>query len=340
MKKIVKLLGFIVLLVFFSGLTLYLVYVRGLGVFTKLAQSTQVRIGKKTYNVHWEVKSPMPTVRMGATAVATGSRIFVIGGIDGFGKILSTVEVYDTTTDQWTKFRDLPKPLHHSGVAVLDGVLYVIGGMEKFSSSPTSDVFAYYEGSDEWVTKTPLPSPRSAFATALMDRSIYIIGGTDLTGETNDLFVYKPDTDLWETKTSPPTKRDYMEAAGINGKLYVAGGRSGSIRSALALLEIYDPVTDMWTFGAPLPFARGGLGGAALEGLFMIAGGEKLTGTFSEIEGYDPKIKKWISFPRLPTARQGMGVAAVGSTIFTIGGGTHPGFSVSGINEAMYLTNE
>ncbi len=335
-----KWIGIVLLFIPILIACVYLVYVRGLGVSPTLVSPEVIRIGKKTYKAHWEIKSPMPTARVGAAAVAIGSRIFVVGGMDGFGRTLGTVELYDTIGDRWTKLPDLPKPRHHAGAAVLDGVLYVIGGIGGSKSAPTSDVYAYYEGSNEWVIKASLPTPRSAFAIALMDRSIYAIGGIDTLGETNELAMYRPDTDAWEIKTPALTKRDHLEAAGINGKLYVAGGRSGSIGKPLALLEIYDTVLGNWTFGAPMPSPRGGIGGVSLEGLFIVAGGERTAGTFWDMEGYDPKSKKWISFPRLPTARQGMGVAAVGSTIFTIGGGTHPGFSVSGINEAMYFISE
>ncbi len=336
MKRIVIVIFSIILL----GLIIYLVYVRGFGVSPKLSSPITIRVEKKTYKAHWEIKKPMPTARSEVAAAAIGSRIFVVGGIDGFGKTLATVEVYDTISDIWTKLVDLPQPRHHAAAAVLDGVLYIIGGMSDLAGKPAADVFVFYEGSNEWQMKASLPTPRGALATALIDRKIYAIGGIGPLGVTSELAVFEPDENKWEIKTQALNKRDHLAAASINEKLYVAGGRVESLTKNLALLEIYDPVLDVWTQATPMPLARGGIGGTGLEGLFVVAGGEHPLGTFSDVDAFDPKAKKWVSFPRLPTARHGLGVAAFGSMLFAIGGGTHPGLSVSGVNEAMYLTGE
>jgi hypothetical protein len=57
--------------------------------------------------------------------------------------------------------------------------------------------------------------------------------------------------------------------------------------------------------------------------------------TYAEIEAFDPETNRWLTLPPLPTPRHGLGVVTVGDTLYVIGGGKRPRFSVSGSNEAL-----
>jgi hypothetical protein len=50
-----------------------------------------------------ELKSSLPTARMGITSVAVDGQIYVLGGITKQGQVSSDVDKYDTATDKWTK---------------------------------------------------------------------------------------------------------------------------------------------------------------------------------------------------------------------------------------------
>ena len=54
-------------------------------------------------DLSWTEKTPMPTARRddGVAADSTG-KIYVVGGYDGNGGFLTTLEEYDPTTDSWT----------------------------------------------------------------------------------------------------------------------------------------------------------------------------------------------------------------------------------------------
>src|SRR3989344_6873804 len=49
----------------------------------------------------WQARSSMPTPRVDAAAAELDGKIYVVGGFDGLGQTLSTVEVYDSTSDSW-----------------------------------------------------------------------------------------------------------------------------------------------------------------------------------------------------------------------------------------------
>ncbi len=77
------------------------------------------------------------------------------------------------------------------------------------------------------------------------------------------------------------------------------------------------------------------MAGAAFDGLFVVVGGERPGATHAEVEALNPESGRWLSLPPLPTARHGLATAVVGNVLYVIGGGTHPGLSVSGRVEAL-----
>jgi N-acetylneuraminic acid mutarotase len=50
----------------------------------------------------WTLKAPLPTARTGLVAVASGGRIYAIGGFDGT-QVVNIVESYDPVTDSWSR---------------------------------------------------------------------------------------------------------------------------------------------------------------------------------------------------------------------------------------------
>ena len=80
----------------------------------------------------WREGSPMPTPRVAPYAVAVGAEIYVIGGSRGLGAALEitrrTVEIHDPETDAWRAGPSTAVPHDQGTSAVVNGVIYVIGG--------------------------------------------------------------------------------------------------------------------------------------------------------------------------------------------------------------------
>ena len=72
---------------------------------------------------------PMPTKRGLTTSLCTGTTLIVAGG-RGVGGALSTVEVMDTETHQWSTAADLPQPTYYASATVCGDQLYMLGGVE------------------------------------------------------------------------------------------------------------------------------------------------------------------------------------------------------------------
>ena len=69
----------------------------------------------------------MPTKRSESSAVCTRMTLIEAGGEGKGGKALTTVEVMNTDTLQWSRASDLPEPLWRSSPALCGSQLYIVG---------------------------------------------------------------------------------------------------------------------------------------------------------------------------------------------------------------------
>jgi len=95
----------------------------------------------------WTSKAPLPYGVGSAAGGVLNGKLYVIGGGglesngNGSGVYLNTVEVYDPVTNTWTT--DTPAPTARSGAggAVVNGVLYVVGGSSSSGILATNEAF-------------------------------------------------------------------------------------------------------------------------------------------------------------------------------------------------------
>jgi N-acetylneuraminic acid mutarotase len=91
-------------------------------------------------------KSEMPTARHALTTSTLDGKIYAIGGytpgVSGYPGVV-TVEIYDPATDSWTTARDMPTGRFGPRSSVVDGKIYVIGGMPRWIESAYGTVEVY-----------------------------------------------------------------------------------------------------------------------------------------------------------------------------------------------------
>ena len=124
-------------------------------------------------------------------------------------------------------------------VAVVDGVIYVIGGdvkvgPETYSTETSTSVIAYDPTTDTWTTRASLPKPVKSASVGVVNGRIYVAGGTQFAWTGPDTYVteiwtpyvyaYDPQTDQWSIQSPMRTGRYDATAAGLDGVLYVIGG--------------------------------------------------------------------------------------------------------------------
>src|SRR5574339_509865 len=111
----------------------------------------------------WRTAAPATMKRTEVAAATVGGKIYVVGGFEepSFGNVLhfaitSAVEEYDPLTDRWSTKAPMPVGLHHVGIGVVGGRLYVIGGYNKSGLSvwnPVATVYAYDPSMDSWTER-------------------------------------------------------------------------------------------------------------------------------------------------------------------------------------------
>jgi N-acetylneuraminic acid mutarotase len=94
----------------------------------------------------WTAKSEMPTPRRSLSTSALDGMIYAIGGyvpgVSGHPGV-ATVEVYDPATDTWTTAPDMPTRRFGLRTSVVNGKIYVIGGMDSWPGSAYRPVEEY-----------------------------------------------------------------------------------------------------------------------------------------------------------------------------------------------------
>jgi N-acetylneuraminic acid mutarotase len=94
----------------------------------------------------WMEKSEMPTKRIGLSTSVLDGKIYAIGGfLKGLASHpgVTTVEVYNAATDTWTTAPDMPTGRYGAYTVVVDGKIYVFGGISGWPASAYGIVEVY-----------------------------------------------------------------------------------------------------------------------------------------------------------------------------------------------------
>ena len=97
----------------------------------------------------WRPTAEMPTPKSGHTASVINEKIYVIGGgFRGNGPFmyLSAIEVYDPKTNEWTQAPDMPVGKFGHAAEVINGKIYILGGLRAGHKGPLLTVEVYDPG--------------------------------------------------------------------------------------------------------------------------------------------------------------------------------------------------
>lgn len=216
-------------------------------------------------------------------------KLYLFGGLSrGEGK----VQIYDPMTNTWSLGADMPFAAGSSSSAVIDGQIYVAGGI--VGSSTTNQVAKYNPATNTWTLVAPMKQGRNHAASETDGTKLYVFGGRGLgSGDANVLAngfntvqIYNPATNTWSSSLDPgsnlaplPRARGGMgKAAYLSGKFYVIGGETkngagATKNNVYRRVDIYNPQTNTWQLGTPLPTARHGIFPVVYAGEIYLAGG-------------------------------------------------------------------
>lgn len=178
----------------------------------------------------WTSLAPMSTARSGATAQALGGRIYVVGGMDGSGASLATMEVFDPATGAWSPSTPMAVRRDNPGSAALNGRLYVFGGRTRNAdgsgTGTLNSVEAFDPATSTWSPGAPMPTGRRTMAVGTLRGRAQLVGGevTSTGGAFDQNEEYDPLTNQWQTLRPIPAARHGGASATVDGVMYVIGG--------------------------------------------------------------------------------------------------------------------
>ncbi len=221
----------------------------------------------------------------------------------------------------WSAASTMPTGTGDSGVAALDGKVYVVGGSSFFphllpgssdmgSGTWGSSVnYEYDPATDKWRERAPMPIGLSHVGVVGYNHRLYVFGGfTSLihANAQNAALAFDPASNSWRWLAPLGSRRGSVSAVEVNGKIHVLGGRARD-PAPLTLHEVYDPATDRWSQAAAMPIARDHMGVAAIDGKIHVIGGRSggQTDNVGEHDVYDPLTDRWSKAAPIPTPRSG-----------------------------------
>ncbi|GCC25482.1 actin-binding protein IPP [Chiloscyllium punctatum] len=251
---------------------------------------------------------------------AIGGYTRLQGGRWSDSRTLSCVERFDSFSQYWTTVSSLHQARSGLGVAVLEGMIYVIGGE---SDSMIFDCAERYDPvTKQWAAVASMNSPRCGLAVCACHAAIYALGGWVGADIGNTMERFDPSDNKWEVIGNMLVPRYFFGCCEMQGLIYVVGGLSDS-GSELCSAEMFNPLTRRWTPLDDMKTKRAYVGVAALNDcVYAVGGWNETQNALRTVEKYSLQEEKWFEVSPMKMARAGVSVIAVNGLLYAVGGRT------------------
>uniref|UniRef100_M4A7V5 Kelch-like family member 18 n=3 Tax=Xiphophorus TaxID=8082 RepID=M4A7V5_XIPMA len=242
--------------------------------------------------------------------------IYAVGGLNSSGDSLNLVEVFDPVGNFWERCQPMRTARSRVGVAVVNGLLYAIGGYDGQSRLSTVEV--YNPETDGWTQVSSMNSQRSAMGTVVIDGHIYVCGGYDGKSSLNSVECYSPETDRWSVVTEMSVSRSATGVTVFDGRIFVSGGHDGL--QIFNTVEYYNHHTDRWHPAPAMLNKRCRHGAAALGNHMYVAGGYDGSGFLSGVEVLAGVSGQWSLLVAMNTRRSRVSLVSTAGRLYAVGG--------------------
>jgi len=207
----------------------------------------------------WAARAAMPVARAEFALVATGGKLYAIGGRGASGSLLTEVDRYDPASNSWTPVAPLPTGVDGPPAAVgNNGDIYI--PQEQPNSAGDAWVLhalVYDPSANTWTQTADTPTTYGGSletAATGADGRIYAMGrGTS--------FAFNPSTGAWQPLAADIGERFQIGSTTTyarrapNGRFYLVGGSGvdGTDNEPTGFTEVYNPATNQWTLGKEAP---------------------------------------------------------------------------------------
>lgn len=200
----------------------------------------------------WTSGNPLPAPKAGGDLVASGSKIYYIGGGNSIMAVGDSVQyVYNRQTGAWSQIAKIPTPVTGNvAECYRDSLIYcMLGGWNTYETL----IQVYNINSNTWSQATPITSGngRRSFAGGILGNKLFVAGGFS-SAFRNDFWVgtINPSNPLqitWQQRTNLSVATSRPGGTALNGKFYVVMGEiAGSW--ANDSMAIWDTTTSTWSY--------------------------------------------------------------------------------------------
>ena len=179
--------------------------------------------------------NPMPTPRYSPAVLMYDIWLLVAGGCDASFTDLATVELFNTSTNQWLASSSFRTPCGRLTSAIVDNYGYLVTASKQVFRVSLPDILS--QTVDQSTSKSPalwcrLPDTPLSYSTAISLRGyLMAVGGSHGNHTTTDIHLYQPESEQWTKFGDLPNAREYCSCVVLpSGELLVAGGRESSVQ--------------------------------------------------------------------------------------------------------------
>jgi hypothetical protein len=222
--------------------------------------------------------------------------------------MLIAPEVSNGQLTTWVPEPNLPAfAREQTSSFAIDGVGYVLGGLNGLNGQYTNALYAFDPATDTWTARAPHPWEHIWAAPVFtLDGLAYVIGGAGFVANDREVHVYDPVSDSWSPRADfpgPAPERGW--GCSLDGIGYVC---LSSWVPAGERFHAYDPATDTWTPRADPPAGTGTYGH-----LLVLNGTIHYIRDNGAVHAYDPATDQW-------SPRASRGVSISDPQVFILGG--------------------
>lgn len=210
--------------------------------------------------------APLTYPRTAAAAASFEGKIYIFGGRD-HSQLVSQVEVYDPTTNQWSMISQLPTPREGLAAAVMDSSIWLIAG-SNFQTN-TAIIERYYPHSNTWDTLPyQLNQSRVAAVAGLLNGEMYVFGGYYF-GPLDSYEKFTPGQG-WSTQGTMLYSCGAAAGAVANSQVWIVGGEDQS--GILTSVQYFNQGN--WNQGPSMQSSRHKLSVAYVNNTLFAIGGQ------------------------------------------------------------------
>ena len=214
-------------------------YVGGLAAWPPPGSRRRLRVRPPTLRPVRLSPAPMPRPRGAGGVAAHDGKIYYAGGLSDGGR--PWFDVYDPSSDSWSRLPDMPRARDHFHAVVADGKLYAIGGRDSELGRELAATDVYDFATGTWSSAAPIPTPRGGPSPrrSSATRSTSSAARTR-TGAFATVEAYDVRQGTWRAADPLPVGRHGIQAVVCGGAIYVAaGGRTQGGESPSNLHDAY-----------------------------------------------------------------------------------------------------